>query len=244
MATPAVSGAAALLTQWHRRICDDNDPSPDILKAAIIHSAKDLTVDASGSSVGPDFAHGFGLVDTQSAVEIMSRHIVGTIDDVGDSEHFDFYIGSGTDLKVTLVWADLPPAGMAAMSPQHGFLVNDLDLKLVYKPGADEEASFPPLRPDDFGTNPLAPASPGEDHRNTVEQVIVEDALAGHWQVQVSESRFPIPSQSFTLVGEFLPASLSSCVPPEPGDDIWGKDSQIDAGFNPSTGTVWASDDI
>ncbi len=106
--------------------------------------------------------------------------------------------------------------------------MNDLDLKLVHKPGTDNEVSHLPLRPVASGTLPQVPASVGEDHRNTVEQVTVKNAPAGHWQVQISNSKLALSPQAFTLIGEFLPASLGSCVPTESPDRLFDRIYRVD----------------
>src|SRR3989338_10350733 len=66
MATPAVSGSIALLHQYYKSIHNIN-PDPAIVKALVIHTARDL------NNTGPDFTTGWGLVNITKAIEYIAN---------------------------------------------------------------------------------------------------------------------------------------------------------------------------
>lgn len=99
--------------------------------------------------------------------------------------------------------------------------------------------------------SPLAPSLPPQypipaaarDRRNTVEQVVVDNAMAGTWTIRVTASTLNLPSQSYTLVSEALPPQASPCAS-TPAGDVWMRDNASDTGTVPSAGTMWLSPDL
>ena len=74
MAAPQVSGAAALFIQHYRSLPGSpGDPSPALIKAALLAGARDLegNLDADGVAMGhrPDSKQGWGRLDLRSLVE-------------------------------------------------------------------------------------------------------------------------------------------------------------------------------
>ena len=200
MATPAVSGAVALvLEEWRNRDAAGPgptgiDPYPSTLKALLVGSATDL------GNPGPDFRFGFGGMNARGAVDLVRT---GTVveDSAADGAvlEWQFPVAPGVStIKITLAWDD--PAGTALSNPA---LVNDLDLALYPPIGS----VVPPLVLDPG--NPAAAATIGADHVNNVEQATVSSPVDGIWTARVTGYDVPVgTTQPFSLVGiDTLPPS-------------------------------------
>ena len=137
-------------------------PLPSTLRALLINTATDIVgsgpnnevrgntsadiLDAAGNpggiptaTVGPDFATGWGLVDAQAAMDMLTdsvdlptglvpeRLVEGEIEQSQVVE-FDFVVTQEEDLKLTLAWDDA--SGSVNRNGSMPLLVNDLDLEL------------------------------------------------------------------------------------------------------------------
>lgn len=194
MAAPAVSGAVALLIEDYRQRFEGQTPLPATVKGLLIHTAADLTDAAQGFHPGPDYASGYGRVQVRDAVDHLrgGGWLVGQVTH-GTGVSYPLDVPADTaNVKVTLVWDDVPAAENAARA-----LVNDLDL-VVTDP--DGTRHFPwTLDP----ANPGAPAvRTAPDHVNVVEQVWVSTGVRpGRWTLTVLGSQIPSAgSQKFTLL--------------------------------------------
>ena len=243
MAAPAVSGAVALLLQRFRNVCPGNagDPLPSTLKALLLHTARDLDSVPSFLNRGPDYASGYGALDTQAAVDLLPFHHEDQVGH-GQSDLHGLIVTPQSNLKVTLVWDDVAAVASASVA-----LVNDLDIELIDPLGGVHRPWV--LDP----ANPSNPATRGVDRRNVVEQVVVDTvtpAMAGLWTIRVTGANVPSGPQAYSLVSQHLPLSDSSCTG-GPWTDAWIMDkdaplSPVDTGGepNPDRGEMWASNQI
>jgi uncharacterized repeat protein (TIGR01451 family) len=159
MATPAVTGAVALLLQqWADQFgvdLDTSPPLPSTIKAMLIQTAVDQAGTATGTNpdtgaatvygAGPDWGTGYGSIDDQAAAELMATELfiedsVST-SDVTD-EHKASVVAGQAELRVTIAWDDLP--GTPNSDDAAPTLVNDLDLLLV---GPNGEVRRPLVMP-------------------------------------------------------------------------------------------------
>jgi hypothetical protein len=185
MATPAVSGIIAQLTQAWRTMYA-GDPRPATHKALLGGFAKDR------AGAGPDYRFGLGAVHAEASLNAL-RTATTVEDDVEDAQTdlWTFTVPAGTDtLAVTLAWDDVPGAELADTS-----LVNDLDLELV-DPSAGVHLPFV-LNPAD----PSALAVPGVNRLDNVEQVRVLSPAPGTWTARVIGFQVPDGPQGYSLVG-------------------------------------------
>lgn len=241
----AAAGSAALLTEWYKNACSAVGPTPEVSKALLIHGAEDVVVPAQGAGIGPDFVSGFGRLRVKEAVDVVPNHVIGSM--TGATNTIAVTIGRTQPLKVTLVWND-PPWTVNAAPSTHGILRNDLDLVLI---GPDGTKYFPwrlnasqPFQPATRAVlSPAASPFDTGDHRNTVEQVVVDDAQAGTWQIVVSASLLTDPPINYVLVSEALPPSSGPCVT-TPAADVWLRDNDSDTGTEPSSGALWLGPDL
>jgi hypothetical protein len=196
MSSPTVCGLSALLIQDFR---DHHPGRPDFrnstLKAILTHTAQDI------QAPGPDYESGYGSVRIEPAAQLMrSGDFVEGVIGQGDVYRASVNITSGiSTIKVTLAWDDV--SGVPNVTP---VLVNDLDLE-VY--------SFNGTRyyPWTLGglANPAAPAvRTRADHVNNIEQVLIDAAQPGTYEIRVVGYNVPQGPQPFSLVAT---PSLRAC---------------------------------
>ncbi len=198
MATPAVAGGIALMLQHYRAVYNTSGNFwPSTAKAILMHTATDL------GNPGPDYQWGYGLVNIQAAVDLISRKAFRQ-DNVGQGE-VDVYTfvvpNSATPATVSLAWDDYEATFNA-----YPTLINNLDLELVAPSGA----IFQPwvLNP----ANPASNATRGVDNVNNQEEVQVPTPEVGTWLVRVKGTTVPQGPQGYTLVCEGCkPLDLGVC---------------------------------
>ncbi|MCO6475059.1 MAG: PKD domain-containing protein, partial [Phaeodactylibacter sp.] len=155
--------------------------------ALLIHTA-----DECGSAPGPDYRFGWGLMNTQKAVEFLSnadsRNWFVSRDSInsGTQRGYSFEHDGAGGIKVTIAWTDSP--GNVCPPPtddwwvcDNRMLVNDLDLRLVR---LSDNTEYLPWR-----LNPSSPSSPatrGDNDRDNVEQVYIPDLPAGEYAIVIS----------------------------------------------------------
>ncbi|OQX26588.1 MAG: hypothetical protein BWK80_09755, partial [Desulfobacteraceae bacterium IS3] len=187
MATPAASGAAALLYQHFKNITG-SAPEPETLKALLIHSAQDL------GRIGPDYEFGWGLINAEQAADLISQQAwqTGTLSATGGRADYPLAVSANSaELKVTLVWTD--PAGSPAADKA---LVNDLDLVLTDPNGI---RYYPWILDKD---KPAVNATAGANHLDNIEQAVINNPRAGTWTVSISGYAVSLGPQKFTVAAK------------------------------------------
>ncbi|MBI1825911.1 MAG: S8 family serine peptidase [Planctomycetes bacterium] len=182
MATPNVSGSLGLLIQHYRATHGGDDMRAATLKGLVIHTA-----DECGSTTGPDYVYGWGLLNTATAAGVITQDSTepGTIQELAEGQGVTLlqdwtYTGSGP-IKATISWTD--PAGTPpnpAVDPPTKMLVNDLDLRLI-GPGSVE---YQPWRLS--ATTPTAAATGGDNDADNVEVVSIASPPAGQYTVKIT----------------------------------------------------------
>jgi hypothetical protein len=190
MATPAVTGTLALLTELYEKNHHDTLGAASA-RALLIHSATDL------GPAGPDYQYGWGLVNAHAAAAILR-------DDQGSGQHlsqeslasdaelnYPVTVNEGSsELRATIAWTD--PAGSPAAASA---LVNDLDLELIAPDGSVHYPFTLGGRAD-----PSAPARQDRaNHIDNVEQVLVKNPEPGQWRLRIRSYRVH-GNQNFTLI--------------------------------------------
>lgn len=201
MATPAVAGVVSLFIEEWRNLGHGgaNDrPLPALMKAMLMHTARDLGQD------GPDYIYGYGEVDALMLIGLLRAG--GTLgkpegitalenwgDDSisnGQTDTFTVTVPANTaELKVSLAWDDYAAAAFSGVA-----LVNNLDLEVV---APDSTVYYP------WALNPAAPYQPattGINNRDNQEQVSVANPAAGVWTIRVIGTAVPQGPQSYGLV--------------------------------------------
>jgi hypothetical protein len=255
MATPAVSGMAALFRQYLQEgfyptgVATPGDsitPTGALLKALVLNSATGMegVPDLPGASSA---FLGWGRILAEDPVYFAGEARRLHLEDVRSaggmvtgsvSEREIAVTGSSEPLRVTLVWTDPPPAPGAALA-----LVNDLDLEVIGPGGTSYLGNV-------FTGGASAPGG-AADTLNNVEQVWIPSPGVGTWTVRVTGSSIPEGPQGYGLVvtGETTapvrPLTVAAVDPPTliaPADASASFAVVIDEGDDtlaPGSPTLW-----
>ena len=176
MATPLTAGAAAVVRQYLVQEQKVSQPSAALVKAVLMHTAKDLYPGQYGTGATqelptkrPNVHEGYGRVDMDQATALKAGTQV--IDDktgVGTSEERSITVSlaEGESLRATLVYTDAPGSLTAAKA-----LVNDLDLVILGPSGEKFEKA---------------------DRVNNSEMLELLALKAGNYQVKVTGFSVPM----------------------------------------------------
>jgi MYXO-CTERM domain-containing protein len=216
MSAPNATGTAALLVE-HYQNQHGALPSSATSRALITHTAFDA------GNTGPDYSHGYGLMDGEAAAGFLDSapRLTGQVGSGGmeDWLYETTYTGSewslplfsnGTDpLKLTLAWTDPESTALSSgLDDRNSMLVNDLDLWLTGPSGG----TFYPWTLD--VDNPSNPAvQTGLNHIDNMEQVYVDSPVTGWYALHVGDTG-GVSSQDFSLLGE------GAYTTPEPGSAL------------------------
>jgi hypothetical protein len=176
MATPNVAGTLLLLQEYYASRHNGAFMRAATLKGLAIHAA-----DEAGTAPGPDYVHGWGLLNAQRAAEVIAGNGQGYLlaEKVlapGEAYTLPVTASGRGPLIVTISWSDPPGPALVAstttLNNRSPRLVNDLDLRVV-----DADATYQPwtLNPD----APTRPAQEGDNTRDNVEQVMVANPVPG-----------------------------------------------------------------
>lgn len=195
MACPNASGSA-LLIQQHYNTLKNTFMRGATLKGLIIHTA-----DEAGTSTGPDYTFGWGLMNTAKAVQTITDSLTNTIQQKSVSTNnpynFTFFSDGIKPIRATICWTD--PAGnpvSPALNPVNKMLVNDLDLRV--KRNSDNQLFYPYTL---SLANPSAAAATGDNSIDNVEQVYIAAPPAGTYTVTVNyKGSLQSGLQNFSLI--------------------------------------------
>lgn len=184
--TALVSGIIALMKQ-HYNTLNNSDLSNALTKAILITSAKDL------GQTGPDFTYGFGSINADKSLKTISenRFFSGNLTSGQTNSHNIILPLNAKNLKITLVWNDLPAAINSNIS-----LVNDLDLEVTT---ADNTVFLPWILDPDL---PEQSAVRGKDKLNNAEQVTIENPASGSYTITVAGA-YITTSQDYSIAYEY-----------------------------------------
>lgn len=196
MAAPGAAGSLNLLLQQYEATLGAT-PLASTLKALVLHTA-----DEAGPAPGPDYMHGWGLLNTARAALLVAdqgpatARITEGILTAGAVDTLRLIHDGAGPLAVTLAWTD--PAGTPppwSLDPPVAMLVNDLELRVVRE--ADGEVFLPWILDPAV---PAAAATTGPNHRDNVETIDASGAGAGIYRVEVGHSGPLAGSQAYSLV--------------------------------------------
>jgi len=184
-ASPAVAATLGLLTQRYKELHNGILPDAALLKAIACNTADDI-----GPS-GPDFQHGFGLINGVKALSALesSTYHQGYLGQGAQYVHTVTTTGSTERVKFLLYWPD--QAGPTTNTT--ATLVNDFDL-MVVTPSGD---TVLPLILDPL--NPASVAVQGKDTLNNIEQITIDAPAAGTYTLLVDGQVLPYGTTDFVL---------------------------------------------
>lgn len=184
-AAPTVAGVAVQLQQLFKRYFTV-DPLPSTIKAVITHTARDI------GNPGPDYRHGWGVVDALKAarqLELANNDGAFAVNEFRLKQNINqhFYVkavDANTPIVVTVAWSD-PAAKVTeggaivdliystSTTPK---LVHDLDVWIDWKENNLTYFTKPWILDP---TKPHLPATRGTNTRDNVEQVVITNPVPG-----------------------------------------------------------------
>ena len=197
MSAPSVTGSLVLVQEMYKSF-NDTLPQAATLKAIAIHTANE-----AGSTDGPDYRFGWGLMNTAQAVDLIQRNGNGNLiseEFLMNGDSVEFIISSDGDepLRATISWTDLPgtPTPPILNSPEI-MLVNDLDLRIFHENGTEY---FPWIL--DL-INPGYAATTGDNIVDNVEQVLISEPEPGNYTIRIRHKGDIGDGQAFGLVATY-----------------------------------------
>jgi len=183
MSGPNAAGAIHLLAQHYRATHGGQTALSSTLKAVAIHTASE-----AGDDDGPDYRHGWGLLDALAAAEIIDADVdfaqrIG--EDAlaqGERDTITLWSDGAEPVVATLCWNDpagTPPAW--SLDPTDLMLVNDLDLRVER---VSDALAYEPWILDP--THISAAATTGDNFRDNVEKIEMDAPESGLYRVIVS----------------------------------------------------------
>mgnify|MGYP002725567926 CR=1 FL=1 len=197
MSAPSACGSLALLQQhWEDLNGAGNYMTAASLKGLVIHTA-----DEAGSSNGPDYKFGWGLMNTKNAaLRISEDQNINVIEEaiLSNGGSFEMVLASdGTeDLKVTICWTDLPGQPIAPqLDPLDPMIKNDLDVTVTFNGNTFYPWKLNRNSPTSAATNS------GRNNVDNVEMVFIENAEAGEYLVTVNhDDTLSSDNQPFSII--------------------------------------------
>ncbi len=194
--SPAAAGVGLLLQQVKHE-ADGGYLRSDMMKALLTHTAFE-----SGTTLGPDYKFGYGLINAFGAAETLlnvneNSMVSNLVLNNGGTYTVEVVATGDEPLKASIAWLD--PAGTPlpelTLNDRTPMLVNDLDLRITN--GGD---TFYPwkLNPD----SPSAAATQADNTVDNLEQVFVQSPVAGQtYTITVNhKGTLTNGSQNFALV--------------------------------------------
>lgn len=185
---PVVTGIIGLWTQINKQLFNNNELNAASAKTLMVHSA------AEAGNVGPDPLFGWGFIDSKKGAELLvgkSNNTVIFTDEtltsgVANSKTIK---ASGTEpLKVTASWIDpafVLPANLTwaqAYNNRSSRLINDLDVRII---DTTTNTVYQPWKLD--ANNPMTPATKADNTVDNVEQVVLDNPVAGRtYRIEVT----------------------------------------------------------
>ncbi len=182
MSSPNTSGSLILLQEYYSKL---NNGS--FMRSATLKGLALETTDEAGTTPGPDYIYGWGLLNAERAgqlIKLNGTKSLITERTLAQGEVYNLQIttsGAGP-LKVTICWTDPEgtPGVTGTLNNRTPKLVNDLDLRII----KDANTFFPwKLDPN----NPSNAATQADNIVDNVEQITVPNAVPGQvYTIRVS----------------------------------------------------------
>lgn len=183
MSTPAVSGSAAVFTQYYLEKFGEK-PSPAMVKNAIISGAVDMD-DAHDTGPIPNNKEGWGRSYLKDMIHTDKDVIYQDQKDpleTGETYSTDVNVGDKKEpLKVMLSWTDAPGSPVAERA-----LVNDLDLEVTSPDGRV-------YRGNQFSDGWSTSYTVEKDDINNVEAVFINSSELDYGKYTINVTGFDVP---------------------------------------------------
>lgn len=201
-ASPGIAGISAQLYEAYADANTGALPQSALIKSALLNTANDY------GNVGPDFKFGWGMVNGLRAAKLIEdNHYLNATISQGINNTHNIVVPAGTkQVRFMVYWSD-PAAAPGAST----CLINDLDLSIL-NPSSSTLLPWI-LDPTPNSTNLNAPATNGIDHLNNMEQVLINNPIAGNYTVQINGYNVPMGPQEYFVVYEIIDENITVTYP-------------------------------
>lgn len=200
MAAPGVTGVVLLLQQYYNQLYSSFMRSATV-KGLILHTA-----DEAGTTIGPDYSFGWGLINAQkSAMAIRDKNSTTNNKSVieertlfNTATYTKTITASGTSpLKISISWTDpqAPTNNTGTVDPTTKYLVNDLDIK-VSKNGVD----YFPWKLQGMSNTSGAATNVGTNDVDNFERVDINNPSGTYTITVTHKGTLTGGSQNFSLI--------------------------------------------
>jgi hypothetical protein len=201
-AAPGIAGLCAQLYQGYREINAGATPPSALIKAALLNTARDI------GNPGPDFNFGWGRVNAGRAMTLLedNRYMSSTVSQGTTNNHQIIIPANTSELKFMLYWPDYEGSTVSAQS-----LVNNIDLKVV-TPNNDTILPWvldPTPNPANLNSNAVR----GIDDLNNMEQVTIDNIMAGTYTLIVEGKVVPQGPQNYFILWESRDSTIEITYP-------------------------------
>lgn len=196
MSAPNVSGSLFLLQELYRR------ETGAFMRSATLRGLAIHTADEAGTSPGPDYRFGWGLLNVaRGAQVIMGRNQFHSIQErvlnQGQTYSTNVVASGSGPLVVTICWTD-PPGSVDNVNRLNNptpKLVNDLDVRVITPNGTEMPWVLDRL-------NPANPATRGDNVLDNVEKIEILNPIPGQvYEVRVThKGTLRNGSQAYSLI--------------------------------------------
>lgn len=196
--SPAAAGVGVLLQQ----IAKEQSGGTKYLRSDMMKGLLTHTAFESGSALGPDYKFGWGLINALAAAETYlnvngNAFVEDKILNEGNTQTYIVTALGDEPLKASITWLDPIglPVGSVVLNDRTPRLVNDLDLRI-----SDGSNTYYPWKLDP--ENPSAAATQGDNIVDNIEQVFIENPVAGQqYTVTIShKGSLTNGSQNYALI--------------------------------------------
>jgi len=201
-AAPGIAGISAQLYELYGDANGGALPQSALIKATLLNTANEA------GNIGPDYKFGWGIVNGLRAGMLLEdgRYLSDNITQGVTNNHTISVPTGTTQVRFMAYWSDVPAS--AGASPA---LVNDLDL-VVTDPSSGTHLPWI-LDPTPNATTLNLPATNGIDRLNNMEQVVLNNPVAGNYDIEVSGFNIPVGPQEYFIVYEIISESLTLTYP-------------------------------
>jgi len=192
MSCPGVSGTLTQLYEAYAELNSGDIPHAGLMKGIMLNTADDL------GNPGPDFQFGWGSINARRAFQVINdqTYIADVIEQGEENTHVVSVPANVKQLRVMVYWTDFEGSTNASIA-----LVNDLDMTLETP---DNSLLLPwLLDPTPAVANLNAPAAPGVDHLNNMEQITIDHPDEGDYVVHITGFNVPQGPQSYHVIYYF-----------------------------------------
>lgn len=201
-ASPGIAGIFAQLYHAYKQLNGTTLAPAPLLKACLLNSAEDI------GNAGPDFTYGWGRVNALRALQTLelNRYLSDSVLNGGFKNHTITVPANTRQLRVMVYWSDVGGSPASTFS-----LVNNLNMTVT-------DPSSTVWNPWILNTAPTvaaltSPATRGIDSLNNVEQITLDNPVAGTYTVRVNGTLVPSLGQRYYLVWEFRTDAVAITYP-------------------------------